>query len=937
MNFSFKKTETNLGPYLGTTNKLIDAFYILGYDENYLKENYYNQIIENKGKKIPETNLFSIQINQNPNIISVISKINSNQRLEKHFPDFCFPNYPNLFYCNNLYDDIPNKKYIHGANQPLEANNIKYLFTYTFYEKDYINNLIIYIPKFFIIISGYPFFIFFKYISEQILIQFKNNKLEIPLEIQIYNIINFIPSPISNNQILKIFPYYELSEYKKIDNENDFLRLNKMSEYFLSQFTGYPIIDLNINEIFKLITPNTLVIIYIMFIGNEKLLLFGDNDEYINCVMKILVSLFFPNNVFPFPQSFVAKSEIILSDDIINDLIEHIDNIFFGFQLNFEENKDSIVEEQYPFNELTIGLNNQLNRYSANLKRINQEEEIEKSKFIKDLYGLFDRKKDKNKEKNEFNEIIINFYNNLKKVSTQINVESKIDFLNISEKQKELNLLTQRYIYEFYVDFYNMIYNNLMRKYMEKKTFDLKNGNDISNYNLDLSLILEENTNEVLFPELNKIYSKMLKSNVVFETFTQLLIDFNRLNKYLLTSYIFLEEFICLKNIKKKFNENIDIDYLDIIFDCFNVRENNKKETKYVHFLNFYKFYEGNNEKVNESLKYKIFSNINNSHIEKTIKKTPISTKYFYKYNSVELDNNILLNYINNLNNTKINLSTIFPYKNLNEQEYIPKKIYEESITDLIESYLIRKNNLNYKYLIQTSIFLFFSIILDNIKLENYIDLIHELLLLLNFNPRKYIFKLSYLYYKICEKNPIFISEKKCIFELENLLNKLKIFAIGDLKILIKEINNLNNSTNEKVNNSMLDNLYLNYKEAISQLYSCYIQSRIGRKLNSNILDNFLKDNSYDDFIYLSNATFKLTSKNLKNTLISDIYSPIKLFKTCNNLYNQFLENLNINSLDKNVLISVIINLLFYSELINLNKNINNFLFAALVYLTMLI
>ncbi len=937
MNFSFKKTETNLGPYLGTTNKLIDAFYILGYDNNYLKDNYYNQIIKNTGIKNSQTNLFSIQINQNPNIISVISSINSNQRLEKHFPDFCFPNYPFLFYCNKLYNDIPNNKYIHGANQPLETNNIKYLFTYTFYENDYIDNIIIYIPKFFIIISGYPFFIFFKYISEEILKQFKNNKIEIPLEIQIYNIINFIPAPISNNQIVKIFPYYELSEYKKINNENDFLRLNKMSEYFLDQFTGYPIIDLNINEIFKLITPNTLVVLYIMFIGNEKLLLFGDNDEYINCTMKILVSLFFPNNVFPFPQSFVAKPEIILSEDVITDLIEHIDNIFFGFQLNFEENKDSIVVDQYPFNELTIGLNHQLNRYSIHVKKYNQDEEIEKNKFIQDLYRILDKKKDKKKDKNQFNEIIIKFCNNLRNVSNQINIKSNIDFLNITEEQNKLNLLTQRYIYEFYVDFYNMIYNDLMIKYIEKKNNDLQNENDILIYNLDLSVILEENTNEVLFPELNKIYSKMLKSNVVFETFTQLLIDFNRLNKYLLTSYIFLEEFICLKNIKTKFNENIDINYLDIIFDCFNVRENYNKETKYVHFLNFYKFYEGNNEKINESLKYKIFSDINNPNIEKTITKTPISTKYFYKYNSVQLDNNILLNYMNYLNNTKIKLSTIFPYKQLNEQEYIPKKIYQQTISDLIEFYLIRNNNLNYKYLIHTSIFLIFSIYLESLNFENYKDLIQELLLLLNFNPRKYIFKLSYLYYKICEKNPIFISEKKCIIELENLLNELKIFAIGDLKIFIKEIKAINSSTNEKIINSFFDNLYLNYKNSNIQLYSCYIQSRIGRKLDSDILNTFLKDNSYDDFIYLTYVTFKLTSKDFSNALISDIYSPIKLFNTCNNLYNQYLENLNLNSLDKNVLKSVLINLLFYSELIHLNQNINKFLFSALVQLNNLI
>ena len=162
MNISFKKEKTKLGPYLGTSNKLLEAFYILGYDYNFLKDNYYKQI-----EDIDYVSLFSIPINQEPNIISIISSLNSNQRLEKHFPDFCFPNYPSIYFCDKNCNEKPNIKCIHGANQSLDSNNIKYLFTYTFYETDILNgNIIVYIPKFFIIISCYPLYLFFKYIFQ---------------------------------------------------------------------------------------------------------------------------------------------------------------------------------------------------------------------------------------------------------------------------------------------------------------------------------------------------------------------------------------------------------------------------------------------------------------------------------------------------------------------------------------------------------------------------------------------------------------------------------------------------------------------------------------------------------------------------------------------------------------------------------------------------
>ena len=929
MNISFKKEKTKLGPYLGTSNKLLEAFYILGYDYNFLKDNYYKQI-----EVINSVSLFSIPINQEPNIISIISSLNSNQRLEKHFPDFCFPNYPSIYYCEKNCNEKPNIKCIHGANQSLDSNNIKYLFTYTFYETDILNsNIIVYIPKFFIIISCYPLYLFFKYISDQILIQLNNNKLEIPLEIQIYNIINFVPAPISNSLILKIFPYYNLSEYKRIKLERDFLKLHKISKYFLPQFTVYPIMDLNISEIFKLISPETLIIIYIMFIGNEKHYFFGDNDVNLNCTMKILVSLFFPNNILPFPQNFVSKSEIITDEVVVGDLIHHANNIFFGFQMNFNENYEKIKEENFPFNQLTLGLNNKLKRIYIEKNELRDNEEKEKVKLLDNLYNIISNDKNYKKEKNRFNQILLKCYNNLQIICNSIKLKSEIDFLNISEQQKQLNKLTQKYIYEFFIDFYHLIYNDLMEKYVTKKKNLMK---DNLNSNLDLSIIIQENTIEQLFPELNKTYAKILKENVIFESFIQLLVDFKKINDYLLTSYIFLEEFICLLNIKLKFNLSFDIDYLDIINYCYNIDENKKeKEVDYVHFLNFYKFYEGNSEIFKDSLKYKIFSNLNNSNIEKKIIKSSTSQKYFYKYKSIELDNSILLNYINYLNNSNIDLSKIFPYKNQNEHEYIPKEIFQQSISDLIESYFIEKNYLNFEYLIQTSIILIFCLYFEEINFFNYIDIITQLLSFLTYNPRKYIFKIYYLFYKFCIKNSFYISQTKNIMNLVNILDELNILVIGDLKLLINKIKEFqidNNNQEIIYSKTNIDNNSFN-DIPINELFSCFIQSRIGKKLDNSILIDFINNNSYDDSIYLDKVSLKVTplKKQLSSALTSEIYSPIKLFNICNNLFNQFDNDLNIRCLDQNILQNVLLNLLFYSIYINLNEKIQKFLFSCLI------
>ena len=92
-------------------------------------------------------------------------------------------------------------------------------------------------------------------------------------------------------------------------------------------------------------------------------------------------------------------------------------------------------------------------------------------------------------------------------------------------------------------------------------------------------------------------------------------------------------------------------------------------------------------------------------------------------------------------------------------------------------------------------------------------------------------------------------------------------------------------------------------------------------------------NNSYDDSIYLDIVSLKIIplKKQLSSALTSEIYSPIKLFNICNNLFNQFDNDLNIRCLDQNILQNVLLNLLFYSIYINLNEKIQKSLFSCLI------
>ena len=95
-----------------------------------------------------------------------------------------------------------------GSNSKKSINGFAYVFYKEFKEKEEINNVTFsfYVPVTFCIISEFPFFNSYYKLCKQIIQLFQNNKNEIPLEILIYNIINFSLSPINGEILLNIEP-----------------------------------------------------------------------------------------------------------------------------------------------------------------------------------------------------------------------------------------------------------------------------------------------------------------------------------------------------------------------------------------------------------------------------------------------------------------------------------------------------------------------------------------------------------------------------------------------------------------------------------------------------------------------------------------------------------------------------------------------------------
>ena len=102
---------------------------------------------------------------------------------------------------------------------------------------------------------------------------------EIPLEIQLYNIINFTPCPLNNDLQIELFANMdlitlkkqsnkELSSYSKIKKENngekDEMQVTK-EKIVLQQLSGYPYFDIDLSYLFHHFTFEKFFIAYIFF------------------------------------------------------------------------------------------------------------------------------------------------------------------------------------------------------------------------------------------------------------------------------------------------------------------------------------------------------------------------------------------------------------------------------------------------------------------------------------------------------------------------------------------------------------------------------------------------------------------------------------------------------------------------------------------------
>ena len=884
----FKNWE--LIPFGVSSSELIECFLICGYETLLINENISQYIIKNESN-IKENELNEFNFYTSPKIYSTIS---SNFTREMFPIDkaiyYIFP-LPNKIYFTKVSTENnikPDNKYYFIQNGSTSNDKILYnMFCYVFYEEIMIldNKYKVFNPKIFMIISQYTLYNLFRKILIDIRNLFYSNSIEIPIEIQIYNILNFIPAPIHSNLNYFLFQNYNLDKYINT-NEEEFINLPDNIKYNSNQLRMYPFYDCNLCEIFKLLPYDILAELYLFIFYEIQIYFFSKDLEKLNIIMNILISLF-----YQFDSQYNWQ-------------------IFSVGEYEIKNCVDSVILGK-PFSNLT-GINVS---YSEEYGK-----ELLNPPFIcfdyenKEFYYF--KKGENDKEKAVMNYIqniiinqkisgnldttIMNLTRSLKDLSNQLgynnnNNDEKIEFFsdNTSNNKKLLNI--------FY-DFFTNILTILNSIFSFEKLENPKKGKYyVVKFNKKNEINIGNNK------EINDFFQNILDYKM--DTFIQYIIGSSEPVKSLFCNYQIAECFMIFKKISTLNDKKIEIDYFGLMDQLY---EENK--TVNIHFYNFFIYYK-------EKLQNFFSKYIDSDNIIKTIK----DNKVIYKYKNIELDKSILLKYtqiLNQLSEEEIN--NIFPSKNiLNLPFYIEVK--DNKFFNIFDNYVFEKKLISSKELLYISFLMFFTINTEKKQIINLKTTLLGFLWTLNFGVLKYIYRILFVYYKICEiqvKNEDYsiLSMIDYYLDIFNVLNSKGILPHNKILYLVNQIyiiyeNNKEKLQSQKIENNEIDNFYNNIKNK-DIVFTCDLEDN-----NVKIEDEKKKEEievlcENKDLSLIKEETLKIhfNTNEIKNNndLKCNLYSYYKLFQTINELYKHFIQTFDLKSLDSNILKEIIVNLILY-------------------------
>ena len=873
-------------PYLGSSPNLMEYFSIIGYDDITL-----SNAKENKNIKIKPTILSSICSRQdygivdNDLIIRQIYPINpvfhtklfQGQKKNKPKPEsviysFCF-------------DSVNGKSKLFYV-----------CFGFRFYEE----YSYLYAPKAFCIVSQYPYFTLFENICNDLYKFYNDNRKKnyngddhAPIEIVLYHMVNYIPSPLKNSLHYTIF-----------EPNNDLMTIRQLS--------GYPDFDFDAFQIFHLTSIENIIKIFFLTVIEQNILFFSANSEILSLTMFLFYALNYPCNDSTYFWHIISVSQCALEDpnnceNNIGKIVQKLMTSLLGVNCTYN---DSIKMNESRKCCYIVDIDNKklIKRISDAIEKKQKVKEfLQTERLIQYIDDIMNSKKNvpsmflakiiKTLHK-KLNEI----YNNEKTDKydkNDPNIGKFTTFFKTSKKIKEINKEIQMAFYDCYLSILMIFYqdNTLSTSNdkivkdndsdSERKLYFLRNIND------------EKEKKEKKMSEEEQLFCMQFKDSIKYKIYLENFIqDANCLDVYKIP-LMFSEEFINIKIQYTKLNCDIKIDYFSLI-DKFYLQ--NKDETLGITLNPIHSEFSDTFGKYCQHLKSQ----------EKAVLNKRLINKYINFVSNYELE------------------SSIYPYLDILDSNKTINLINRRLISDIIEEELINIEIINNNGLLFYSSIYIFSMMLflnDQTKTMNYLDHIRNCFSSLHYFKRKYIYIILMTCYKYMlvhkktNKYPNMAPShiKMYFYLLVNYLRQSMIVPNEEMLILFQTFFKQDSELNVEGRDEIVDDEdFIDPSEKnpnIFQIYMPYCFNSKGIIPENQIVKHALKSKCNDIIIINeNNITPKILIRLKGIEVISEMYSPIKLYQTSKNFFWKFFEReiLDINILNQEELKKIMINLILY-------------------------
>lgn len=864
---------------------LIDYFLIIGYEETFIQEKII-KVIQNQDTSASNNNKYRCQ--EYPCILSSINSDFEGEIMDdEEIVKYIYPEPPCILFNkgDNLGIDIKQKNIIFSK---IEDNVINIGYAYAFYESLTMpNRTNIFIPKTFVIISQYPYFYTFSQICKEIYNLFHSNNVQIPIELQLYNIINYIPIPFGKRLDTTLFPYYELYEICKCQSNEEFISLDNQKIYSLNQMKGYYKPQLNLSEIFELIPIEVFIEVYLKLLTGHIISIFHNDKELLNIVLYIIKYLLYPlspnNSVHCFTQNqyFNSSNKIINKNEQIYGFDTDYNNISKA-KLNMNENKDNnIFESNYylDINKKAINIQS-LDKLNDSSKKLNEYIK----KVLEDLAN-----DDNNKEENLNNDslecnikkLVISLNNIKEKIIRYGNAKNKYDFFELNN-EKEIETNNALIIKAFY-QFNLYISSHYYQYYL--------NTNNANN---------KDSEEDKLFYNL---FAKSIYSQILNNFKTNYLSNEHPDN---ITKIIF-ENILLNKKIHSNNNKIVEsLNNLDTI-DLFYKTKDSGDKFEAVTFLDFYKYYFNN-------LQSYFYDIISNEYVDCFVNKNDkFNIKCLYRYKQINLDKNILLKYNYLLEQMPLeDKNKCFPYIDVSLSSSFDTILKVKDINNTFEQFFINSKLINTPDIIRMSILYVVALSTTGHKLIYFTEPIYDILKKINVSIYKYIHIILSIAYRVFSKENnknLFIYEK--YFNLFNfVIDNNLIIPNNDLNIIHENIVKFMDSIKDKKNEEFEGNDYKSIKDLDNKkLFT------LDPKLKEKEALTTISNPSFNGNLKNNKISFK--TKLLKDKMfnINDVFSPLKVYNQLNKIVDEYFQNLEFNKINKDEYKKLIIHLIYYCSL----------------------